>query len=269
MTVAKYPKKILFLAVVGVLAIVFVLATLFTSFTETQTDLSSTIPLPLGGEDFMQAVESVVGSPRRLVDSDITVIDNGDVFLADLLGEIAAAERSVTITNYIFREGKMANSVFDALAARAREGIEVRVMLDGQGASEAPEERIDAVVQAGGKVERFRPLSVRSLTRYHKRTHARAIVVDGEVGYTGGLAFDDGWLGDGVGEKQWRDVMLKYGGELARATQDQFNGFWRQTNGEILSGPAFYPVAPEPAAVVVADSAAGSSSSFVPLFHTP
>jgi cardiolipin synthase A/B len=239
--VRTYPKKVWFFLVVGVVACAFAFVTLFTTLTEHTVELSSTVPLPLGSPDFVAAVESVVRSPRQPLGTDVQLFDDGNAFLADLLGEIGRAEHSVTLTNYIFREGAMANATFEAMTEAARRGVEVRLLLDWQGSTAAPEERIEALEQAGGRVETFRPLSLRYLTRLYQRTHMRAIVVDGEVGYTGGVAFDDGWLGDGVGEEQWRDVMFKYRGELARATQDQFNSLWRQTSGEILSGSDFYP----------------------------
>jgi len=269
-----------------------VLATLFTSLTETDPDIASTVPLELGTPEFAAAVAGVTRSPGLPVDSEITLFNDGNEFLTDLLAEIAAAERSVTITNYIFEEGRMTGAIVDALTAAAGRGVEVRLLRDGNGAKHAPEDKLDALVAAGGRVETFRPLSFRSIMRFHKRNHVRAIVVDGLVGYTGGLAFDDDWLGQGMEPDQWRDAMFKYGGALARATQDQFNALWRQTDGEILTGPDFYPTAGAAGAahhdasarsengavdstLVAADSSVAApaesepSSWFVPLFHSP
>jgi cardiolipin synthase len=241
MTIGKYPKKVWFLMVVGAGALVLLVATLFTNFTEKQPDLSSTVALSLGSPDFAAAVESITHSRRLPVEGEIELFNDGTAFMNDLLGEIRAAEHSVTLTNYIFRDGTMTGSTFDAMTERARNGVEVRLLLDWKGSSDAPEDKLEALEQAGGKVETFRPFGFRYLTRIHRRTHVRAIVIDGEVGYTGGLAFDDEWFGDGVGPNRWRDLMFKYRGELARSTQDHFNALWRQTNGEILSGPGFLP----------------------------
>jgi cardiolipin synthase len=292
-----------FLCFIGLVSLVLVLANLFSSLTEAEPNLSSTVPLEVGSPDFVRAIESVTHSPRIPVEGEITVFNNGTVFLADLLGEIGAARGSVTITNYIFEEGRMTTSIFDALIEAARRGVQVRVLTDGNGGRKVPEETIAELTALGGRVAMFRPLNFRSLSRVHKRTHVRAIVVDGATGYTGGLAFDDGWFGQGVGKDQWRDVMFKYGGALAGATQDQFNALWRSTDGEILSGPDFFPLGGAPhagdlahdsaaaaagagtvAGSTVADGAAApasldalspgpvdpaASSWFVPLFHSP
>lgn len=255
-------KAMLFLTIFALLTILFVFATLFTSFTEPDLEVTSTTPVMLGTPEFRSTVESITRSPAQAPNSKIVIINNGTEFLEDLLREIGQAQRSVTFTNYIFKEGEMTNKVFDALISKAREGVEVRLLLDAHGGKKAPEEKLRALEKAGGKVTEFRPLSFRSLTRVHRRTHVRAIVIDGRIGYTGGLAFDDTWLGDGVGEKSWRDTMFKYTGHMARATQDQFNGLWRQTHGEILTGPAFYP---DP----IDERGSESKSYFISLFHTP
>lgn len=219
----------------------------------------------MGGPAFATAVEAVTRSARRPVDGEIALFDDGSVFLADLLREIRGARRSITMTDYIFRDGTMTRSTFAALTERARAGVQVRLLLDWNGSRHAPDDLLDSLRTAGGRVQVFRPLGFRYFTRLHKRTHARAIVVDGRVGYTGGIAFDDGWLGDGTGEEQWRDVMLKVRGSLARTVQDHFNALWRQTDGEILSGPAFYPT--DGTSASAADTA--SSGWYVGLFHSP
>lgn len=255
----------LFLVILGAATLVFTLAALFTSFSERTLTVSSSAPIAVGSVEFRRAVEGVAGSARP-VEGEIEMFNDGSAFLEDLLNEIKGAKHSVTITNYIFHEGTMTDEVFDALRAAAERGVLVRLLLDDHGANSAPEDKIDAIEAAGGKVARFRPVSLRTLTRIHRRTHVRAIVIDGLTGYTGGLAFNDEWLGDGTSEKEWRDLMFKYDGAMARATQDQFNGLWRQTEGEILAGEDFYPSLP----VGQASSTSGKQDSyFISLLHAP
>ena len=262
MELTNYPKTTLYLAIFALLIIVFILASLFTSFTEEDIDISSTSPILVGTPEFRTAVESVTNSTALPQDTGIILFTDGREFLTDLLKEIEGAENSITITNYIFQEGKMADETFDALTVAAERGVEVRLLLDAIGGHKANEEKLEALKDAGGKVEVFRPTTFRSLTRIHRRTHMRAIVIDGKIGYTGGLAFQDEWYGDGTSEKEWRDTMFKYDGRMARATQDLFNGLWRQTNGEILTGPKFYPPLNSP-------EVTEQNTYFVSLFHSP
>ena len=272
----SYPKTVWFLVVVGAAAVVLGLATLFLNVTEQETTLSSTTALPVGSADFAAAAEAIVRSPRLALDADIQVFDDGSAFLADLVAEMGRAQRSITVSDYIYREGELSGGLFAALTAAASRGVQVRLIEDAEGADDAPSEAVDALRRAGGHVAEFRPRTPRYLTRLHRRDHMRAIVIDGRVGYVGGLAFDDGWLGDGEGKEKWRDLMFKGEGRFARVVQDQFDAVWRPTSGEILSGPAFFPTTETEGASSVGDSvartsrpAAASGSWFVGLFHDP
>ncbi len=256
-------KTSIALIIFGLLTLIFIIATLFTSLTERELTISSTTPVALGTPEFRTTVESITRSPALPLDSDVTIFADGRVFLADLMKEMEGAKNSITITNYIFHEGEMADTVFTTLAAAAQRGVAVHLLLDAQGASKANETLIEKMKDAGVKVETFRPRSFRALTRIHRRSHVRAIVIDGLVGYTGGLAFEDAWLGDGMSAEKWRDLMFKYDGSLARATQDTFGSLWRQTGGEILTGPAFYPSLPIP------DTPKKHEGYFISLLHTP
>jgi cardiolipin synthase len=88
------------------------------------------------------------------------------------------------------------------------------------------------------------------LTRYHRRNHRRAIVVDGTVGFTGGAAVGDKWLGSARTPEEWRDSMVRVTGPLARSLQTVFAQSWVSSAGEVLEGPAFFPRedSPPPAA---------------------
>jgi cardiolipin synthase len=96
-------------------------------------------------------------------------------------------------------------------------------------------------------VEVFRAPRLGKLTRFHKRNHRRAIVIDGATGFTGGIAVADKWLGDAQDEDHWRDSMVEVTGPLAATLQTAFADLWAGTTGELLVGPAFFPP-PETAA---------------------
>ncbi|MDB5194637.1 MAG: cls [Parcubacteria group bacterium] len=262
-----HPMLITTLIIIGVLAITLTVIVYFTSWSDVNVETRSSVPLAIGTSKFRTAVASVAGSPMLPLPPDgIAVLNNGDEFLPDFLGEIKSARQSITVTDYIWKDGKMLGDILDALTERARAGVEVRILMDGKGSIGNPEDRINALKKAGGKVEIFRSLwNLRTILRGNKRSHVRAMVIDGKVGYIGGMAFDDGWLGDGTKPEEWRDVMFKMGGLGAQSIQDMFNSLWRQTNGEILSGAAFYPEsAPATTATLPC-----TGSCFVPLFHSP
>ena len=102
---------------------------------------------------------------------------------------------------------------------KQREGVTVRVLLDGFGSIKVPDEDFEPLVKAGGKVQKFRTPKLGKLTRFHRRNHRRAIVIDGEIGFTGGMAVADIWLGNAQDTDHWRDIMFRVTGPLARSLQ--------------------------------------------------
>jgi cardiolipin synthase len=142
---------------------------------------------------------------------------------------------------YMWEAGTMSDAVVAALEERARAGVAVRVVLDAWGAYKIPAGDIRRLEAAGVRVHTFRPLQWGKLTRFHRRNHRRAIVIDGEIGYTGGAAVSDKWLGDAANPEQWRDTMVRVTGPLAESLQAAFAQLWASSYGEILVGPAFYP----------------------------
>jgi cardiolipin synthase len=116
------------------------------------------------------------------------------------------------------------------------------------GGLHAPDKEIKRLEEAGGKVEVFRAARLGKLSRFHKRNHRRAIVIDGSVAFTGGMAVGDKWLGNARNEKEWRDSMVQVTGPLAATVQSAFVDNWAHVGGEILVGPAFFPEFPAPTA---------------------
>jgi cardiolipin synthase len=104
-----------------------------------------------------------------------------------------------------------------------------------------PDASIDKLSEAGGRVDRFRPFSFGKLSRFHRRNHRRAIVIDGRVGYTGGMAIGDKWLGDARNPDEWRDTMVRVTGCLAESVQSAFAELWANVTGEVLTAEAFFP----------------------------
>ncbi|MES2214029.1 MAG: phospholipase D-like domain-containing protein [Patescibacteria group bacterium] len=260
------PKMVLTLIIIGILAILLTVFVWFTPWSENGVRTHSNTAISLGTREFYTAVESVThGVITPIPEAEnIEVLNNGDEFVPDLMKEIKGAKHSITLANYIWKEGTLTDGLLDALITKAEEGIEVRVLMDAKGSLKAPKDKIEKLEKAGGKVASFRPLGIRTITRLNKRTHLRAIVVDGQIGYTGGVAFDDEWLGDGTKPEEWRDVMFKMHGYGARAVQNMFADLFRQTTGEVLSGSNFYPPLPS---IVVSDDCLGSC--FIPLLHAP
>ncbi|HEX2191448.1 MAG TPA: phospholipase D-like domain-containing protein [Longimicrobiaceae bacterium] len=238
--------------VIGVLATAGALLALFSPFGQRAEHVFATARPPVGSPPFLAALSGATNAPVRR-GGTAELLSNGDEFLPAILRDLRAARRSIDFMVYIWEPGEVSDSALRVLTERARAGVQVRVVLDGVGALNAPEEGFRELREAGGRVARFHPLRFGELTRFHRRNHRRAIVIDGEVGYTGGAAVGDKWLGDARGPDEWREDVVRVTGPLALSLQAAFAQTWAVTTGEILAGPAFYPPEPDP---VVAPAAA-------------
>jgi cardiolipin synthase len=238
----RYPWWIKMLSSLGGIALAGVVITLFFTLGRRPSNYHVIGAPPPGSLDFLRSVAGNAGAPLR-TGGGARLLDNGEFFPA-LAQAIRAAQSSIHIAVYIWEPGRASDEVFAALVERARAGVAVRVLLDGLGCIRAPREGQEALRAAGGKVETFRSPALGKFTRFHRRNHRRAIVMDGTVGFTGGAAIADKWLGDAASEEEWRDMMVQVDGPLAATLQSAFVAMWAHSTGEILSGPAVFPPIP-------------------------
>ena len=170
-----------------------------------------------------------------------TLLSNGDAFFPAILEAIRSSKASVNIELYIFAKGRMAERFVEALCAKAREGVEVRVLVDSVG------ERLGKLAAqmkaAGVKFQIYKPTKLRSIAKTGDRTHRKIITVDGRVGFTGGLAIDDRWAGDARNPAEWRDTVVRLEGPVVLLLQRLFLEDWLYTTGEFLDGCGQFPVA--------------------------
>ncbi|HSJ14287.1 MAG TPA: phospholipase D-like domain-containing protein [Longimicrobiales bacterium] len=236
----QHPWWLLLFFAIGVLAALSGIVTLFFALGRRPDRMWTEEIGPVGSDDFLRPLAALLNVPVRR-GGHAELLHNGDGWLPRLLADFAAAERSITFSAYIWEPGRMSDMVFDALTERARAGIQVRLLLDGLGGLRCPAEGIDRLHAAGARIERFRPLTFGKLSRFHRRNHRRAIVIDGRIGYTGGMAVGDKWLGNARNPDEWRDTMVRVTGCLAENLQSAFAELWANVTGEVLTAEAFFP----------------------------
>lgn len=170
-----------------------------------------------------------------------TLLNNGDTFFPAILEAIRTAKASVNIELYIFAKGRVAERFVEALSAKAREGVEVRVLVDSVGGRLG---KLGAQMKtAGVKFQIYKPARLRSIAKTGDRTHRKIITVDGRIGFTGGLAIDDRWAGDARNPAEWRDTVVRLEGPAVLLLQRLFLEDWLYTTGEFLDGERQFPVA--------------------------
>ena len=183
--------------------------------------------------------------------SNVRVIGSTAVFVEELLSAIAAAREHIHLQFYIFENDELGTRVRDALAAKAREGVEVRVIYDSVGCWSVPRGFFEEIRFAGGQVEAFLQVRFPILgDRLNYRNHRKVVVVDGSVGFVGGCNLADRYV-KGTAQGAWRDTMLAISGAAVHGLQTSFLIDWYFANNSLVSGKRYFPQAlPQGAAMV-------------------
>ena len=235
----SYPWWLLLLALIGVVTIISLIVTLFTGVGDRPDNARLEGECTVDSEQFLRAVAGTANAPIGR-SGTARLLNNGEEFYPAIFQALREAQQAINLLVYIWEPGRVSDEFFEILTERARAGVQVRVMVDGLGGHKAHDENIEALRAAGGQWAWFHPPRFGMLTRMHKRNHRRAIIIDGEIGFTGGAAVMDKWMGNGLEPDCWRDCMVEVHGALARNLQPAFTSLWTHVTGEMLVGPEFY-----------------------------
>lgn len=207
---------------------------------------------------------SVMLGPSILPGNHVVDLQNGEEIFPAMLAAIRGAQRTITFETYIYWSGQIGEAFADALAERARAGVAVHVTIDWAGSVKMEEALLERMEEAGVEVERYRPLRWYHLHRLNNRTHRKLLVIDGEVGFTGGVGIADLWLGDAEDPDHWREAHFRIEGPAVAQLQMAFNDNWIKMTGVVLNGEEYFPPQ-EPAGAMdahlfIASPAGGSES---------
>ncbi|SFD51164.1 cardiolipin synthase [Massilia yuzhufengensis] len=206
----------------------------------------------------------VLLGPPILEGNKVEVLLNGDEIFPSMLEAIRAAEKTITFETYIYWSETIGQEFSDALAERARAGVRVHLMLDFMGSMKMDLAQIDALKKAGVLVQRYHKPVWWKLARLNNRTHRKLLVIDGKVGFTGGVGIADQWRGKAQDEKHWRDTHFRIEGPAVGQMQAVFNDNWLKATGTVLDGPDYFPALPPvgdmPAQVFSSSPTGGSES---------
>jgi len=197
-------------------------------------------PLTADPADAGIALAAHLGAPR-LQGNHVELLVNGDEIFPAMLGSIREARETINLLSYVYWTGDIAQTFADELAAAARRGGRVRVLLAGFGARLIDPAQVEQMKRAGCDVVWFRPLHWNRLHHYNNRTHRKVLVVDARVGFTGGAGIAEQWTGDAEDPDHWRDSHFRVEGPAVRYLQGSFAENWRQATGTVLAGPREFP----------------------------
>lgn len=214
-------------------------------------------------EQFVREMGVMLG-PSVIDGNHVVAYNNGAEIFPAMLEAIRGARVSVTFETYVYWSGEIGELFAKALAERAEAGIPVHVTIDWVGSIKMDPTLLDLMEDAGVEVERYRPLHWYNLGRMNNRTHRKLLVVDGRVGFTGGVGIADEWKGNAQDPDHWRDIHFRIDGPVVAQIQAAFNDNWIKTTGRVLNGPDYFPPL-EPAGdmkahLFIASPAGGSES---------
>jgi cardiolipin synthase len=186
---------------------------------------------------------SALPGPTMTAGNRLELLENGDAAFPAMLAAISSAQKSVNFEAYIFWSGEVGARFRDALAERAAHGVAVRVLLDAIGSAgrRLKASDVEAMRRAGCHVEFFHSTKPWTVWVFNHRNHRRVLVVDGTLGFTGGMGFADQWLGDADSPEHWRDTQVRVEGPAVRGLQRAFQENWSEVTGEALVGDEFFP----------------------------
>jgi cardiolipin synthase len=229
------------LAGIGALAIVWMAYKAVTPEPVEQLPHSLSDPeIPTDSRDFAVALAVNLNAPL-VTGNRLVLLRNGVEIFPPMLEAIERARESVNFLTFIYWTGDIAERFADALADAARRGVDVRVLLDYVGSRPMPDSLVDQMVDAGCLVARFHSVRWYALRRLNNRTHRKILVVDGKLGFTGGVGIAEEWSGDAEDSAHWRDDHFRVEGPVVHELQGAFAENWRQATGEVLSGPEMLP----------------------------
>lgn len=234
----KKHKIILLFGIIGTLLATILVMNFSTGEKKIEVQIS---PLyAVADEQFKRSMSSLLG-PTMLPGNRITGLLNGDEIFPAMLEAIRSAQKTITFETYIYWSGDIGKSFSDALSERSRAGVAVSVLIDWVGSAKMDAELLKSMEDAGVEVVRYHPVRWYTLSKMNNRTHRKLLVVDGKVGFTGGVGIADKWLGNAQDPEHWRDSHFRLEGPAVAQMQAAFIDNWIKTTGKVLHGPEYFP----------------------------
>ncbi len=194
----------------------------------------------LGSPQFFRSIGVLLGPPS-VGGNRVEALQNGSEIFPSMLAAIRSAKRTITFETYIYWSGDVGREFADALTERAKAGVRVHVLLDWVGSQKIDEKLLGALRDAGVEIELYRPLSWYHLARINNRTHRKLLVVDGRIGFTGGVGIADKWGGNAQDADHWRDSHYRAEGPVVAQMQATFLDNWTKVTGVVLHGNDYFP----------------------------
>ena len=178
--------------------------------------------------------------------NQLKLLKSGEEKFIDLFQAIEQAKHHVHLEYFNFRNDSIANSLFELLGKKAKEGVEIRAIFDAFGnfSNNQPlkKKHLKEIRAKGIEIVKFDPLRFPWINHVFHRDHRKIVVIDGEIGYTGGMNIADYYI-EGLPEiGDWRDMHIRIEGTAVNELQDIFLDMWNKCTKQGIGGTAYYPL---------------------------
>ncbi|MEV6663675.1 phospholipase D-like domain-containing protein [Streptomyces nigra] len=166
--------------------------------------------------------------------NELVPLRNGDEIFPAMLGAIRKAEHTIDMMTFVYWRGQIAHDFAAALADRAREGVRVRLLLDGFGAKEIEGRLLELMASAGVEIAWFRRPVWLSPFKQNHRCHRKALILDERTAFTGGVGIAEEWCGDARNPSEWRDTHVRVRGPAVDGIAAAFAQNWAECHEELF-----------------------------------
>lgn len=177
----------------------------------------------------------------------VDILNGGVVKFEHLLEDISKARHHIHLEYFNFRNDSINAVVIEALAQAAERGVEVRAMFDAFGnmSNNRPlkKEHLRKIREKGIEIVKFDPITFPWINHAYHRDHRKIVVIDGTIGYTGGINVADYYVNGLEGVGKWRDIHSRVEGEAVAHLQNIFLAMWNRETGQNVGGNEYYPAA--------------------------
>lgn len=179
--------------------------------------------------------------------NEVKILKSGEEKFIDLFEAIKGAKHHVHLEYFNFRNDSIANALFDLLAIKAKEGVEIRALFDafGNSSNNKPlkKKHLKAIRERGIQIEQFDPIRFPWVNHVFHRDHRKIAIIDGKIGYTGGMNIADYYIHGLPKIGEWRDMHVRIDGDAVNDLQDIFLEMWNNCTEQDVQGEAYYPFA--------------------------
>ena len=234
-------KRMILAGLVGAL-VAIVLTVVAMNFISAEKEIQRSLEhrYGVGDPQFHRELGAMLG-PATVPGNRIENLENGEQIFPAMLEAVRSAQRTINFETYIYWSGRVGKQFADVLSERARAGVKVNVLVDWVGSQKMDDALAEQMQAAGVEIQSYNPRHWYNLGRMNNRTHRKLLVVDGRIGFTGGVGIADQWAGSAQDPDHWRDSHYRLEGPAVAQMQAAFLDNWIKTTGKVLQGADYFP----------------------------